>query len=42
MQYVGPLEDAHHDDHGHDDHGPQYPGEPKSMADFVKPDYWYR
>ncbi|KAK0736432.1 cytochrome c oxidase subunit VB-domain-containing protein [Apiosordaria backusii] len=35
MEYVGPQEDAHHD-HGHG-HGWQ---EPKTMADYVKPEYW--
>jgi cytochrome c oxidase subunit 5b len=33
MQYVGPV-----DDHGHH-HGYT---EPKTMADYVKDDYWYR
>lgn len=33
MDYVGPAEDDHHG-HGHE--------EPKTMADFVKPEYWYR
>ena len=33
MQYVGPLEeDEHH--HGYT--------EPKTMADYVGEDYWYR
>ncbi|KAK5952414.1 Cytochrome c oxidase subunit 4 [Knufia fluminis] len=36
MAYVGPPDDPH-DDHHH--HGYE---EPKTMADFVKPDYWYR
>ncbi|PNS20955.1 Cytochrome c oxidase subunit 4, mitochondrial [Sphaceloma murrayae] len=43
MEYVGPQEDAHghgehgHDDHGHDDHHGYE--EPKTMADFVRPEY---
>jgi len=36
MAYVGPADDPH-DDHHH--HGYE---EPKTMADFVKPEYWYR
>ncbi|VBB87283.1 Putative cytochrome c oxidase polypeptide IV [Podospora comata] len=35
MEYVGPQEDHHHD-HGHG-HGWK---EPKTMADYVKPEYW--
>ena len=34
MEYVGPPDDPHHPHHGHE--------EPKTMADFVKSDYWYR
>jgi cytochrome c oxidase subunit 5b len=34
MQYVGPLEEDHHGHHGYT--------EPKTMADYVKDDYWYR
>jgi len=34
MEYVGPPDDPHHHHHGYED--------PKTMADFVKPDYWYR
>ncbi|KEF56512.1 cytochrome c oxidase subunit 5b [Exophiala aquamarina CBS 119918] len=37
MDYVGPADDPH--DHGHGHHGYE---EPKTMADFVKPEYWYR
>lgn len=38
MDYVGPTEDAHHDDHhGHDHHAA--PEEPKTFADFVRPEY---
>ncbi|KIW19094.1 hypothetical protein PV08_03386 [Exophiala spinifera] len=36
MDYVGPADDPH-DDHHH--HGYE---EPKTMADYVKPEYWYR
>lgn len=36
MEYVGPPDDPH-DDHHH--HGYS---EPKTMADYVKQDYWYR
>ena len=43
MEYVGPEDDGHHDHH-HDAHGDQgyvhpYEGEPKTFADFVKPEY---
>ncbi|KAK2879537.1 hypothetical protein FQN49_000777 [Arthroderma sp. PD_2] len=38
MDYVGPKEDPHA--HGHDHH--HGPAEPKTFADYVKPDYWYR
>ncbi|KAI1925286.1 Cytochrome c oxidase subunit 4 [Ophidiomyces ophidiicola] len=34
MEYIGPKEDDHHH------HAEVY--EPKTMADFVKPEYWYR
>ncbi|KAN0110432.1 subunit IV of cytochrome c oxidase [Hyaloscypha variabilis] len=42
MDYVGPTEDAHgHDDHGHGAHGDGHHNyeEPKSFADFVRPEY---
>lgn len=51
MDYVGPAESDHHDhgDHGHDSHGHDihdssdgahnFEGEPKTMADFVRPEY---
>jgi hypothetical protein len=43
MEYIGPTEDAHsHDHHGHDAHGDgvhNYEGEPKTFADFVRPEY---
>jgi cytochrome c oxidase subunit 5b len=45
MEYVGPQDDGHgHDDH-HEPHDQSsyfihpYEGEPKTMADFVKPEY---
>ncbi|RMD39759.1 hypothetical protein DV735_g5374, partial [Chaetothyriales sp. CBS 134920] len=34
MEYVGPADDPHHHHHGY--------SEPKTMADYVKEDYWYR
>ncbi|KAE8450868.1 Cytochrome c oxidase subunit 4 [Mollisiaceae sp. DMI_Dod_QoI] len=43
MDYLGPTEDPHaHDHHGHDAHGDgvhNYEGEPKTFADFVRPEY---
>jgi cytochrome c oxidase subunit 5b len=43
MDYVGPAEDPHahdHHDHGHSADGHHsYEGEPKTFADFVKPEY---
>ena len=36
MEYVGPQDDGHGHDHGHG-HGPE---EPKTLADYVKPEYW--
>ncbi|KAH6680755.1 subunit IV of cytochrome c oxidase [Halenospora varia] len=42
MEYVGPEEDPHAHDHHHDAHGDgvhNYEGEPKTFADFVKPEY---
>ena len=48
MEYVGPeVGHDHHDDHGHDAHHADsdgvhsYAGEPKTMADFIKPEYRY-
>lgn len=38
MQYIGPEDDGHHHDHHHD---PAL-AEPKTMADYVKPEYYYR
>ncbi|KAH7342876.1 subunit IV of cytochrome c oxidase [Rhexocercosporidium sp. MPI-PUGE-AT-0058] len=39
MDYVGAEEDPHaHDAHGHGDHGHAYE-EPKTFADFVRPEY---
>lgn len=37
MDYVGPEDDGHHH---HDD--PHALHEPKSMADYIKPEYRYR
>ncbi|GKT96040.1 cytochrome C oxidase subunit VB [Colletotrichum tofieldiae] len=37
MEYVGPTDDHHHDHH----HGHGYE-EPKTFADFVKPEYRYQ
>lgn len=37
LNYVGPQDDHH--GHGHDHHSYE---EPKTFADYVKPDYWYR
>ncbi|KAF2090118.1 COX5B-domain-containing protein [Saccharata proteae CBS 121410] len=45
MEYVGP--EHSHDAHGHDEHGSHadhdgahnYEGEPKTLADFVRPEY---
>ncbi|KAF2168666.1 hypothetical protein M409DRAFT_65539 [Zasmidium cellare ATCC 36951] len=44
MEYVGPQEDPHGHGHGHDVHHDadgthNYEGEPKTMADFVRPEY---
>ncbi|KAK4627186.1 Cytochrome c oxidase subunit 4, mitochondrial [Fulvia fulva] len=43
MEYVGPQDDGHghHDDHGHadTDGSHNFEGEPKTMADFIKPEY---
>ncbi|RAH52779.1 cytochrome c subunit VB [Aspergillus piperis CBS 112811] len=41
LNYVGPLEDPHAHDHDHG-HGHPPHEEPKTFADFVKPEYWYR
>ncbi|PLB45669.1 cytochrome c oxidase polypeptide IV mitochondrial precursor [Aspergillus steynii IBT 23096] len=41
LNYVGPDEDPHAHDHGHG-HGHPPHEEPKTFADFVKPEYWYR
>ncbi len=37
MEYVGPQDDHHHDHH----HGPEIE-EPKTFADYIKPEYRYR
>ncbi|KAK7713131.1 Cytochrome c oxidase subunit 4 [Botryosphaeria dothidea] len=42
MEYVGPADDGHHHDHHHGADGDgahNYEGEPKTMADFVRPEY---
>jgi len=43
MEYLGPTDDPHaHDHHGHAAHGDgvhNYEGEPKTFADFVRPEY---
>ncbi|CZT25320.1 probable subunit IV of cytochrome c oxidase [Ramularia collo-cygni] len=42
LEYVGPQDDGHgHHDHGHGDADGlhNYEGEPKTMADFVRPEY---
>jgi cytochrome c oxidase subunit 5b len=42
MEYVGPPEDPHaHDHHGHDSpsDGHHNYEEPKTFADYVKPEY---
>lgn len=36
MEYAGPQDDGHH----HDDHHGHGWEEPKTMADFVKPEYY--
>ncbi|QKX53537.1 uncharacterized protein TRUGW13939_00616 [Talaromyces rugulosus] len=41
LNYVGPEEDPHAHDHGHGHGHPAYE-EPKTFADYVKPEYWYR
>ncbi|KJX96620.1 cytochrome c oxidase subunit Vb like protein [Zymoseptoria brevis] len=38
MEYVGPQDDGHGHDHGHG-HDEHVYEEPKTMADFVKPEY---
>jgi cytochrome c oxidase subunit 5b len=37
MNYVGPQDDHHHDHH----HAPEFE-EPKTFADYIKPEYHYR
>ncbi|KKK15742.1 hypothetical protein P175DRAFT_0430060 [Aspergillus ochraceoroseus IBT 24754] len=41
LNYIGPVEDAHSHDHDHGHHHPPHE-EPKTFADYVKPEYWYR
>lgn len=41
MEYVGPPDKPHTaDDHDHHDHH-EYE-EPKTFADYIKPEYYYR
>lgn len=40
MEYVGPQDDPHAHDHHHGDGAHNYE-EPKTFADFVKPEYRY-
>ncbi len=45
LNYVGPPIDPHDEHHGHHHNDPYahpYPGEPKTFADYVKPEYWWR
>jgi cytochrome c oxidase subunit 5b len=39
MDYLGPTEDPHAHGHGHHGDGAHNYEEPKTFADFVKPDY---
>ncbi|KAL5687371.1 hypothetical protein EMGR_001839 [Emarellia grisea] len=39
LEYIGPDEDPHA--HEHHSHHPPHE-EPKTFADYVKPEYWYR
>jgi len=47
LEYVGPQDSGHHDEHGghgHDSHADadgshNYGGEPKTLADYVRPEY---
>lgn len=45
MEYIGPADDPHahdhHDAHGYGDHHEKYE-EPKTFADYIKPEYRYR
>ncbi|KAK5800651.1 hypothetical protein VI817_002863 [Penicillium citrinum] len=41
LNYIGPEEDPHSHDHDHGHHHPPHE-EPKTFADYVKPEYWYR
>ena len=41
MEYIGPPDDPHEHEHGHDDgHGHHEYEEPKTFADYVRPEYW--
>jgi len=39
MDYIGPADDPHDHHHGGHDDGHHFEGEPKTFADFVKPEY---
>lgn len=42
LEYVGPVDDGHHDHHEHPEgYGEHHPdlGEPKTIADFIRPEY---
>ena len=42
LEYVGPPDDEHgHHDHHYPSYVHPYEGEPKTIADFVKPEYRY-
>jgi cytochrome c oxidase subunit 5b len=41
LEYVGPPDDHEHHDHHYPDYVHPYEGEPKTIADFVKPEYRY-
>ncbi|KAJ5988753.1 hypothetical protein N7481_003963 [Penicillium waksmanii] len=41
LNYIGPEEDPHAHEHDHGHHHPPHE-EPKTFADYVKPEYWYR
>lgn len=39
MNYIGPEHDPHAHDHGHGHDEHHYEAEPKTFADFVRPEY---
>jgi cytochrome c oxidase subunit 5b len=43
-EYIGLPDDGHHDDHhhAHSHDGPTPLEEPKTFADFIKPEYRYK